>query len=145
LALYSQVVAMTSIFASLCFLWTAEASFSLHLIPINLRILGLKLFKNEMKLCEVISNMSKPVKFNVTGVPFVLVENRYDMSLHKLKYEVFGIGSNLDGYDLKRIGAIKYGTMIDIGANIGSISIYIAKKCPTWRFISFEPAHVTYF
>mmetsp|Transcript_23241 Transcript_23241/g.22394 ORF Transcript_23241/g.22394 Transcript_23241/m.22394 type:complete len:311 (+) Transcript_23241:93-1025(+) len=133
------------VFGILFITWTTEASYPAQIVPTNLHNLGIKLFKSEMRFNEVISNMSQPVTFNVTGIPIILVENKNDMSLHKLKYEVFGPAFNSDGYGFSRIGASNYGTMIDIGANIGSISIFLAKKYPNWRIISFEPAPVTYF
>jgi FkbM family methyltransferase len=86
--------------------------------------------------------MSKPVSLKIKGIQIILVQNKNDDSVQKLKSEFLN-GS--DGYGFSRIGTSNYGSMIDIGANIGCISIYIAKVYPNWRIISFEPAPVTYF
>jgi FkbM family methyltransferase len=119
-----------------------EATSSDKFIPSNLRKLGLELFKNEIRFNEVLSNMSKPVNFDIKGIQIILVQNKNDDSVQKLKIEFL---NGLDGYGFSRIGTSNYGSMIDIGANIGCMSIYIAKVYPNWRIISFEPAPVTYF
>ena len=111
-------------------------------LPPRLEKLGLKLFKNELVLNDVISSISKPVELIVYGIKIYLVQRKGDNGLEKLNHE-FSKGK--DGYGLKRFTREQNGTMIDIGANIGAMSIYTAKKAPNCQVIAFEPIPRTYF
>ena len=50
----------------------------------------------------------------------------------------------LDTYGFKKINFKKGDIVIDIGANIGVISIYLAKKYPFLKIYSFEPFKMSY-
>ena len=48
-----------------------------------------------------------------------------------------------DDYKIKSLGN-KEGTIIDIGAHLGSFSLFASKKCPKYKVYSFEPSPSTY-
>ena len=70
-----------------------------------------------------------------------LAQAKGDEGLADLKAEFAG----RDGYGLKNFKQNSTGLMIDIGSNIGAISIYFAKQFPKWRVFSLEPIPTTYF
>ena len=113
-------------------------------IPLPLLRLGLKLFdNNETMLNDVINNMEEPQDVKIEDQILSLVQYKGDTSIGKLKGEF----TNNDNYGLYRLDNVVNGTFIDIGANLGAISIFVAKKYYTKNLsvICFEPIPVTYF
>jgi hypothetical protein len=93
-------------------------------IPLPLLRLGLKLFdNNETMLNDVINNMEEPQDVKIEDQILSLVQYKGDTSIGKLKGEF----TNNDNYGLNRLDNVVNGTFIDIGANLGAISIFVAK------------------
>lgn len=69
--------------------------------------------------------------------------NKGDTSISRLRDEF----AKNDNYGLSRLDNIENGTFIDIGANLGAISIFVAKKyyAKNITVIAFEPIHTTFF
>jgi FkbM family methyltransferase len=113
-------------------------------VPLPLIRLGLKLFdSNETMLLDIINNMEEPQEVRIEGQMLSLVQYKGDTSIGKLKGEF----TNNDNYGLVRLDNVVNGTFIDIGANLGAISIFVAKKyfAKNLTVICFEPIPVTYF
>ena len=85
--------------------------------------------------------MSEPVLISVFGTNILFVGAKGDDSTAMLKHEF----ESSDNYGLNRISKSGLGLMVDIGANIGAISIYASKRNPEWHIYSFEPIPTTYF
>ena len=112
-------------------------------LPPRLERLGIKLFKSKQLFQNILTTISEPSSLELYGTTIYLAQRKDDNGLQKLKHE---FSQQLqDGYGLNRLLTIQNGTMIDIGANIGAISIFLAKRIPNSQIISFEPIPQTYF
>lgn len=124
------------------FLAMSSMAMAMYLPP-RLERLGLKLFKSKQLFRNVLDTISEPTSLILYGTSILLAQRKNDNGLQKLKSE---FSQQLqDGYGLNRLLTISNVTMIDIGANIGAISIFLAKRAPNCRIISFEPIPETYF
>ena len=123
------------------FLFLSALSVSIYLPP-RLQRLAIKLFKNKQTLENVLLSIAEPSSLELYGTTIYLAQRKNDNGLEKLKAE---FSKAQDGYGLNRLLTIQNGTFIDIGANIGAISIFLAKRAPHCQIISFEPIPQTYF
>lgn len=78
-------------------------------------------------------------RFVVDGVAVRLCDYEKSNSLYGIESEI-----KQDVYRLKRILFKKEDVVIDIGAHVGFISIYLAKKYPFLKIYSFEPSQDNY-
>jgi FkbM family methyltransferase len=120
-------------------LFAATASAALQL-PSHLMNLGEKLFGSRAKLDKILGTLSEPIAVNVTGNEILFVQNKNDSSVRMINNEFA-----FDQYNLKGITSKSGGMIIDIGANIGAVSISAAKMFPNLAIIAIEPAPITYF
>ena len=130
-----------SLFISIGFLSLMALSMSIDLPP-RLERLGIKLFRSKQLFQNFLMTIADPSSLDIYGTTIYLAQRKNDNGLQKLKHE---FSQSHDGYGLKRLLTIQNGTMIDIGANIGAISIFLAKRAPKCQIISFEPIPQTYF
>jgi FkbM family methyltransferase len=122
-------------------------------IPQYLLDLGESMFGSKRSTLEVIGNMSTPrlhrfggsrvsLKGPMRGQTLVtLVQFQNDNTINKLVHE-FG---KHDKYALRNITRNSSEIMIDIGANIGLVSIVASKMHKRLAIIAFEAVPTTYF
>ena len=110
-------------------------------LPSYLIDIGMHLFKTRERLTEFVNKIDNPKNISIEGCQMLLAQAKGDEGVANLKSEFAG----RDGYGLKNFQQNSTGLMIDIGSNIGAISIYFAKQFPKWRVFSFEPIPTTYF
>lgn len=80
---------------------------------------------------------------NVRGCQFIVFD-KPDIITNGLRYGG-GHESQLEEISAKLIGEFKDGIVLDIGANLGSYVIPIAKKFHYLQFYSFEPQRIIYY
>jgi len=127
-----------------CELSVDSKNIILSKIPQPLIKLGLKLFdNNETYFLDIINSIEEPQELTVEGMSLSFVQYKGDTSISRLRDEF----AKNDNYGLTRLDNIINGTFIDIGANLGAISIFVAKKyySKNLTVISFEPIHTTFF
>lgn len=78
-------------------------------------------------------------RFIVNGVAVRLYDYKKSISLYGIKLDI-----EIDVYRFKRIPFKKGDVVIDIGAHVGFVSIYLAKKYPFLKIYSFEPTKDNY-
>lgn len=108
-------------------------------LPRHLRKLGSRIFESEEVLNNIMDLITDPEVVSVAGQNITLVQMKGDSSIKKIKEE---FTDNV--YRMKSM-SMENGMVIDIGANIGTVSIYAAMLYPTVTIISVEPAPTTYF
>lgn len=118
-------------------------AFSLEIkdLPPHLVTVGTQLFKTTERLREFVYKIDYPKNISIEGCHMLLSQTKGDEGLANLQSEFAG----KDGYGFKNFQPNSTGLMIDIGSNIGAISIYFAMRFPKWRIFSFEPIPTTYF
>ena len=85
--------------------------------------------------------MNKKIhKFNVNGIDIFLQDIETSKTLHYIENEVFID----DEYKLNEIEFQDNDIVLDIGANVGSVSILLAKKYPKLKIYSFEPHPINF-
>lgn len=84
--------------------------------------------------------MVKVKSFEVNGVSFTLQDLEQSETLMHMEEQVF----NQDEYQLNRMVFEEGDVVVDIGANIGSVSILLGKMYPFLKIYAFEP-HPTNF
>ncbi len=85
--------------------------------------------------------MNKKIhKFNVNGIDILLQDIETSETLCHIKNEVF----INDEYKLNEIEFQDNDIVLDIGANVGSVSILLAKKYPQLKIYSFEPHPINF-
>jgi FkbM family methyltransferase len=119
-------------------------------LPPHLKRIGLKLFGSELRLDNVVSRMTEPRSVSIYGMTFSLVQSASDDSLQNYVNE-FAVEKNKDPYGVQKVvdklarRDNKSITLIDIGANLGVLSIYMSRKLPRAQLLAFEPVPTTYF
>ena len=83
-------------------------------------------------------NKENNIRFG--DVELILLDLESSETLHHLKREI----CDNDEYGLKEINFNDGDVVIDIGANVGIVSIYLAKKFPNIRIYSYEAHPHTY-
>ena len=79
-------------------------------------------------------------KYNVDGVEVLLQDLDNSQTLIHIAKQVF----NEDEYKLNQIDFQPNDIVVDIGANVGSVSILLGKKYPDLKIYSFEPHPLNY-
>lgn len=110
-------------------------------VPAELRNVGMQLFGSAGKFKAFAAKTKGPCKLTIDGVDMQLVQSAEDESgVEFLKAEQ----TDVDNYAVRKVDKEK-GLIVDIGANIGSTSIFMAKVKPEMQMIAFEPVPPTYF
>ena len=89
---------------------------------------------------SVLINYNKIHETVIDGIPFKF----YDSIISKTVDLVFAEINAGNEYDFKNFDFQKGDTVIDIGGNIGMVSIYLAKKYPFLKIYAFEPVKQNY-
>jgi len=77
---------------------------------------------------------------SICGEEFVFYDTVKSVQLPCVFNEIF-IG---DCYGLKDVSLEENDVVIDIGASVGALSIYLAKKFPKAKILSFEPSEINF-
>jgi FkbM family methyltransferase len=80
------------------------------------------------------------VQIRTKNNDFIFYVTDQNKGLHHFFNEIFDI----DIYGIGKINFCKGDIAIDIGANVGIVSIYLAKKYPEIKVYSFEPSKISY-
>lgn len=91
-------------------------------------------FETWMKDCRKIQRV------NIDGMDFEFVDNMASNTIDIVAGELRAA----DTYDFAKLNFKEGDTVIDIGANIGMVSIFLAKKFPFLKIYSFEPVSQNY-
>jgi FkbM family methyltransferase len=100
--------------------------------------LGVELFGTEDALDQFLQSSRPPMSIAFDGVGMRLKESVGDNSVSRLQ------GEAGDTYGIDRITETD-GVFIDIGMNIGAVTIAVSKKFPGLQVLSAEPIPSTYF
>eukprot|EP00466_Bigelowiella_natans_P016972 jgi/Bigna1/142518/aug1.70_g17226 len=95
---------------------------------------GLEIFGSKKEVCKVIYKASEPLSYNWHGVNFELLASNDDDTLFRLSPEY--------GSERFRSGG---GFVYDIGANVGDITIFLAKLNPKLLIVAMEMVPDNYF
>lgn len=80
-------------------------------------------------------NFSYPRKVNIDGINFEFFDIITSNTVEYVKREL----EKVETYDFKNLNFSPGDVVIDIGANVGIVSIYLAKKFPFLKIYSYEP------
>lgn len=83
---------------------------------------------------------TKEHRINVDGVELIIHDLETSQTMVHMKEQVY----EQDEYKLKSINFKEGDVVIDIGANVGCVSIYLAKKYPFLKIYSFEAHPINY-
>jgi len=109
-------------------------------LPPWLQTIGVEAYGgNASQLAVAIASTKAPTLLTRECTTLRLVEPPGDNSMVRLQWQRGGI------YGLAKLSHAANGTVVDIGANIGAISLTLARCHPTLRIIACEPSPVTYF
>ena len=114
-------------------------------LPHDLLNLGDSIFGGRKKLQSVLSSMVPPtlVFFPDYQLSVWLVQHPSDNSLQRIAFDAFEEG---DTYGLGRVRSkTNGGLLVDIGANLGDMTIAMAKLSPGMQVLAVEPVPSTYF
>lgn len=106
---------------------------SSHLIEVGFRI-----FKQTSVFLNVLSELGEPQQYKVCGMMITLAQSKKDNGT----FDEFG---GKDFYQLDRLKTTRQEVVIDIGANVGAITVRIAKAYPNLQVISYECAPESIF
>eukprot|EP00465_Bigelowiella_longifila_P000297 CAMPEP_0185280712 /NCGR_PEP_ID=MMETSP1359-20130426/66305_1 /TAXON_ID=552665 /ORGANISM="Bigelowiella longifila, Strain CCMP242" /LENGTH=265 /DNA_ID=CAMNT_0027876045 /DNA_START=807 /DNA_END=1601 /DNA_ORIENTATION=+ len=95
---------------------------------------GLEVFGSKKEVCKVIYQASEPLSYKWHGVSFELLANSEDNTLFRLSPE----------YGSKRFRS-GGGFVYDIGANVGDITVFLAKLNPKLLIVAMEMVPENYF
>lgn len=84
--------------------------------------------------------METKTKIQKNGIDMIFFHSKGDVSIDFIFNEML----IWDTYKLEELRFGKNDVVIDIGANIGTVSIYLAKKFPFLKIYAFEPSVKTY-
>jgi FkbM family methyltransferase len=112
----------------------------------DLKDYGVKLFGSEAQLDKFLQNTDPPAILSFDGVNMYMKQSKGDNSIKRLGWEAG------DSYGLDRIAQPflraqqqPKGVLLDIGTNIGAVSIAVAKKFPAFQVLTVEPIPSTHF
>ena len=141
---------MTNLILFLCLLTIAAANLvggnslcASTLDPMICKI-GRHIFSTDEQLNQVIMNMSPVKNINILGRSLKVVHAVNDTTAEKLAHEYSLRRNRPDSYGLLGTKALN-GVMLDIGANIGAMSVYMSLSNPSWKIFTFEPVPTTFF
>jgi FkbM family methyltransferase len=115
---------------------------SIETLPTTMLRRGIDLFDSRRGLEEVLSRSAPPVWVNIAGKSFCILSHELDDSIPRLQSE-FGLEDTM--YGAKSLDINSQGTVVDIGANLGAFSIFVASVAINLQVVSFEPTPTTYF
>lgn len=78
----------------------------------------------------------------MAGKRFIILSHQLDDSIPRLQGE-FGPADTM--YGAKSLDTNSQGTVVDLGANLGAFSIFVASVATSLQVVSFEPTPLTYF
>ena len=112
-------------------------------LPMHLVQLGVDTFGSRAKLEAALSKTAPPslVAFPEYGVAAWMVQLPGDTSVQRISYDSLNEG---DSYGLRRVSETT-GLLVDIGANLGDMTICMAKLRPAMQILAVEPVPSTYF
>jgi len=110
-------------------------------LPADIVKLGVRVFGSEENLNKALKKTNE-MSVQMSGVMVRLMASSADNTLPRLAHEM-GMKWK-DRYGLQKVTA-KQGVIIDVGSNIGDISIAAALLHPTLQIIAVEPSPHTYF
>jgi len=111
-------------------------------LPKHLRKLGQELFGSEDFTKELLQKADAVQLVCSTGVPLLLVAHAGDDTLGRLSSEM-----KTDRYSVRSVqdSSKEQNVIIDIGSNIGDVSILASKLHPRSKVLTFEPVPTTFF
>lgn len=112
---------------------------SWNVLPAWLLMHGRAAFGNASALTIAIRDTQPPLTVYKEHTRVRLVQPPGDNSILRLRFE------KGQRYNLTRLPLHGNGSFVDIGANLGFVSIAVAKLRPCMRIIAIEPAPETYF
>lgn len=83
---------------------------------------------------------TKAHKVSVDGIELIIHDLETSQTMVHMKEQVY----EQDEYKLKNINFKEGDVVVDIGANVGCVSIYLAKKYPFLKIYSFEAHPINY-
>ena len=118
-----------------------EKKFSMSMLPGEILQLASALF--DKSSAEVLRNIQVPQEIFSLGHKILLTQHRGDDSIPRLLTEFSG-DSGRDTYGIHEIRS-RTPLILDVGGNIGFISILTQRLHPHSQVIVFEPSPLTYF
>ena len=109
-------------------------------IPPSLTVLAKTLLGDSYR--DVVSRMEPPSAISCLGKTVLLTENGGDDSIQRLEVEFASLDK--DTYGIHKISS-SHPLVLDIGGNIGFISILTQLVHPRSQIVVFEPSPLTYF
>jgi len=108
-------------------------------MPHWLRVQGIAAFGSAKDLEAAVASTRSPQLLTRTCGSVRLVEPPGDNSIIRLQWQRRG------SYGLESLVPAENGTVVDVGGNIGAISMLLVKCHPTLRVVAYEAAPVTFF
>jgi FkbM family methyltransferase len=88
---------------------------------------------------DIFNTINRTRKIKINGLNFILKDTLLSSAARSIEEEM-----NKDDYHLDKIDFKPNDIVIDIGANIGIVSIYLARKYPFLKIYAFEPVKYNY-